>query len=82
MTGGEDWQWGGCSDNVKFGERISKVFVDGMEQGSDALALMNLHNNDIGRKVGELEDLLEYTCIHSGLLPGLILAWIVCAWQD
>ncbi|XP_071808353.1 protein Wnt-8c-like [Asterias amurensis] len=48
--GGDGWQWGGCSDNIKFGERISKVFVDGMEQGEDALALMNLHNNDIGRK--------------------------------
>ncbi|XP_022092864.1 protein Wnt-8-like [Acanthaster planci] len=49
-AGGKDWQWGGCSDNIKFGERISKVFVDGMERGEDALALMNLHNNDIGRK--------------------------------
>ncbi|XP_038627420.1 protein Wnt-8a [Tachyglossus aculeatus] len=48
-TGGHGWIWGGCSDNVDFGERISKLFVDGLERGKDARALMNLHNNKAGR---------------------------------
>lgn len=49
--GGTGWQWGGCSDNVGFGEAISKQFVDTLETGQDARAAMNLHNNEAGRKV-------------------------------
>ncbi|XP_066471988.1 protein Wnt-8a [Tiliqua scincoides] len=48
-TGGTGWVWGGCSENVEFGEKISKVFVDSLETGQDARALMNLHNNEAGR---------------------------------
>ncbi|XP_014678401.1 PREDICTED: protein Wnt-8b-like [Priapulus caudatus] len=43
------WTWGGCSDNVQFGEQISKQFVDALETGLDATALMNLHNSEAGR---------------------------------
>eukprot|EP00062_Callorhinchus_milii_P015936 gi/632966695/ref/XP_007899559.1/ PREDICTED: protein Wnt-8a [Callorhinchus milii] len=49
QTGGRGWIWGGCSDNVQFGERISKQFVDALETGQDARAAMNLHNNEAGR---------------------------------
>ncbi|XP_029439755.1 protein Wnt-8a [Rhinatrema bivittatum] len=48
-VGGRGWVWGGCSDNVEFGERISKLFVDALETGQDTRALMNLHNNEAGR---------------------------------
>ena len=50
-TGGPHWRWGGCSDNVGFGEQISKKFVDSLETGQDARATVNLHNNDAGRQV-------------------------------
>ncbi|TNN29634.1 Protein Wnt-8a [Liparis tanakae] len=41
----------GCSDNVDFGERISKQYVDAQETGQDSRAAVNLHNNAAGRLV-------------------------------
>lgn len=54
--GGHGWLWGGCSDNVGFGEAISKQFVDALETGQDARAAMNLHNNEAGRKVQNIQN--------------------------
>lgn len=53
-TGGRGWLWGGCSDNVDFGERISKQFVDAQETGQDSRAAVNLHNNAAGRLVSHV----------------------------
>lgn len=50
-AGGRGWQWGGCSDNVEFGEKISKQYVDTQETGQDSRAAVNLHNNAAGRLV-------------------------------
>lgn len=63
-TGGKGWVWGGCSDNVEFGNKISKVFVDSLETGQDARALMNLHNNEAGRLVSPTYNL--YLKLGSG----------------
>ena len=48
---GKDWKWGGCSDNVGFGEKISKQYIDELETGKDERAIVNLHNNEAGRRV-------------------------------
>ncbi|ERE81273.1 protein Wnt-8a-like protein [Cricetulus griseus] len=56
-AGGHGWIWGGCSDNVEFGEQISRVFVDSLERGKDARALVNLHNSRAGR----LEERILYS---------------------
>ncbi|XP_076018854.1 protein Wnt-8a-like [Genypterus blacodes] len=48
--GGRGWLWGGCSDNVDFGEKISKQYVDAQETGQDSRAAVNLHNNEAGRQ--------------------------------
>lgn len=61
FSGGHGWLWGGCSDNVGFGEAISKQFVDALETGQDARAAMNLHNNEAGRKV---QRVLLFRSIH------------------
>uniref|UniRef100_A0A8C3XG89 Protein Wnt n=1 Tax=Cyanoderma ruficeps TaxID=181631 RepID=A0A8C3XG89_9PASS len=48
------FDWGGCSDNIDYGIKFATAFVDAKERkGKDARALMNLHNNRAGRKVGE-----------------------------
>uniref|UniRef100_A0A452EU75 Protein Wnt n=1 Tax=Capra hircus TaxID=9925 RepID=A0A452EU75_CAPHI len=53
-----DWLWGGCGDNIDYGYRFAKEFVDARERerihakGSyeSARILMNLHNNEAGRR--------------------------------
>ena len=51
------FQWSGCSDNFRFGVQFSKAFVDGYEREtwrnswSFDRVMMNLHNNEAGRKV-------------------------------
>ncbi|KAG9327921.1 hypothetical protein JZ751_017280 [Albula glossodonta] len=45
-----DFDWGGCSDNINYGIKFAKAFVDAKERTvKDARALMNLHNNRCGR---------------------------------
>uniref|UniRef100_A0A8C7XVC7 Protein Wnt n=1 Tax=Oryzias sinensis TaxID=183150 RepID=A0A8C7XVC7_9TELE len=47
-----EFEWGGCSDNINFGIKFAKAFVDAREKMvKDARALMNLHNNRCGRMV-------------------------------
>ncbi|GBP92093.1 Protein Wnt-1 [Eumeta japonica] len=43
------WKWGGCSDNIGFGFRFSREFVDTGERGKTLREKMNLHNNEAGR---------------------------------
>ena len=47
----EDFIWGGCSHNIKFGERFTSEFVDSKEISHNEGGLMNLWNNAAGRKV-------------------------------
>lgn len=50
--GNGDWQWGGCSDNIWFGENKTKSFIDSLESPKQsARSAVNLHNNEVGRKV-------------------------------
>ena len=56
-------QWSGCSDNVDFGITFSRSFVDARDRRKSRKRsklpqpLMNLHNNEAGRKV-RLETIL------------------------
>ncbi|XP_035677623.1 protein Wnt-2b-A-like isoform X1 [Branchiostoma floridae] len=46
-----EFEWGGCSDNVKFGEGFTRKFVDARDRSQrDARAVMNMHNNRAGRR--------------------------------
>ncbi|KAH3820700.1 hypothetical protein DPMN_122448 [Dreissena polymorpha] len=81
---GNPFQWGGCSDDVNYGQKFAKMFIDAKEkQHMDARALMNLHNNKAGRQVKHscrysvaLKDLnrtlvgyMILRCIHTLLCP-------------
>lgn len=54
-----EWTWGGCGDNVEYGYRFSRDFVDIREKegfpkrsNDHGRSLMNRWNNEVGRKVG------------------------------
>ncbi|XP_067437328.1 protein Wnt-5b isoform X1 [Thunnus thynnus] len=53
-----DWLWGGCGDNVHYGYRFAREFVDAREREKNyprgspehSRTLMNLQNNEAGRQ--------------------------------
>lgn len=47
----DNYRWGGCSDSVDFGFELAKSFLDEREVGHDSKAIINLHNNLVGRLV-------------------------------
>ena len=49
QSGADSWKWGGCSDNLGFGEQISKQFLDQDRSTKQPVSLANLHNNQAGR---------------------------------
>eukprot|EP00795_Rhopilema_esculentum_P013253 gene13253-4084_t len=61
----EGWEYEGCHDNVKFGYRIGKRFVDSRERGRDFRATVNLHNNEAGRMA--VSSLTEVSCRCNGV---------------
>lgn len=54
VAGVRDWEWGGCSDNIDFGFKFARDFVDTGERGRSLREKMNLHNNEAGRIVSEI----------------------------
>uniref|UniRef100_T1JPJ6 Protein Wnt n=1 Tax=Strigamia maritima TaxID=126957 RepID=T1JPJ6_STRMM len=59
------WEWGGCSEDVRFGESFSKDFVDSRENENEAEGLMNLHNNEAGRR--SIRSKMELVCKCHGV---------------
>lgn len=47
----DNYRWGGCSDSIDFGFELAKSFLDEREIGHDSKAVINLHNNLVGRLV-------------------------------
>ncbi|KAK9884152.1 hypothetical protein WA026_005104 [Henosepilachna vigintioctopunctata] len=59
------WKWGGCSEDIKYGERFSREFLDVREDPNTAMGLMNLHNNEAGRRA--VRSRMQRTCKCHGV---------------
>lgn len=69
VAGVRDWEWGGCSDNIGFGFKFSRDFVDTGERGRNLREKMNLHNNEAGRAVSVFFNVLLFLlCLTHGQL--------------
>jgi len=50
----DGFEWGGCSDDLKFGRNVSISFIDRQEPyvtRRRIVRMVNLHNNEAGRQV-------------------------------
>lgn len=63
----DGFKWGGCSENVGYGIQFARTFIDSRETQQDPPALMNLHNNRVGRRVSQLANTIM-KCTHF-ILP-------------
>lgn len=52
------WQWGGCGDNLKYANKFVKDFL-GKRSNKDLRARVDMHNTNVGMKVGVLGVLLS-----------------------
>nr|UJP31530.1 putative Wnt family member 4 [Geukensia demissa] len=56
------FEWGGCSENTRYGAKFSQEFVDTNEHRTSGEGLMNLWNNEAGRKAAKSQMDLVCKC--------------------
>ncbi|XP_071817103.1 protein Wnt-7b-like isoform X1 [Apostichopus japonicus] len=61
----DGWQWGGCSADIRYGLQFSELFMDASHMPDNAKGLMNIHNNEVGRRV--LSENMERECKCHGV---------------
>ncbi|XP_015501961.1 protein Wnt-5a-like isoform X1 [Parus major] len=82
---GEGFQWSGCSDNLFYGIDFSQAFVDSPERScgvSSSRMLINLHNNESGRKGSPMlpEESASF-CLSWPSTVLITLSWLLLVWR-
>ncbi|XP_076348008.1 protein Wnt-2b-A-like [Tachypleus tridentatus] len=58
-----EFTWGGCSEHIRYGSKFARKFVDAREMSQrDGRALMNVHNNQAGRRAVRKHVKLQCKC--------------------
>ncbi|XP_050440607.1 protein Wnt-5b-like [Adelges cooleyi] len=78
-----DWVWGGCGDNMEYGYKFTKVFLDVKEKEKrwkkgtpeQGRSLMNLHNNEAGRRAVLKKSRVTCKCHGVSGSCSLITCW-------
>lgn len=73
----DTWHWGGCSEDVRYGARFSREFLNPQDVTVKARGQMNRHNNEAGRQV-VLRN-MELKCKCHGISGSCELK--TCWWQ-
>jgi hypothetical protein len=71
----DGFEWGGCSDDLKYGRNISTSFIDEQESfvtRRRIVRMVNLHNNEAGRQVRLNNFLFEKINITKDLFSRLL----------
>ncbi|KAJ0181637.1 hypothetical protein K1T71_002359 [Dendrolimus kikuchii] len=72
------WQWGGCSDNIRYGLKKSREFMDSRyRKRSDIKTLIKLHNHNAGRLA--IKNNMKIECKCHGLSGSCTLR--TCWWR-
>jgi hypothetical protein len=51
VPGTLNWKWGGCSHNVKFGEKVAKLWLQTETATTNIKQLIKSHNEKAGHRV-------------------------------
>nr|CAI5870440.1 unnamed protein product [Callosobruchus analis] len=79
----KEWVWGGCGDNLEYGYKFTQNFVDVREKErkfkrgtrEQGRVLMNLHNNEAGRRAVIKKSKVTCKCHGVSGSCSLITCW-------
>ncbi|XP_076352719.1 protein Wnt-11b-2-like [Tachypleus tridentatus] len=57
-----DFKWGGCADNLRHGLKFARSFCDKPWRQQATEAIMNRHNNKVGRRVIRISVIIQCKC--------------------
>lgn len=76
QTSEEQFQYGGCSDNLRFGQRFARRYTEAGDSGLDLHAVTMRHNSQAGRKLAIQETSKQCKCVGQSGSCTVRICWI------